>query len=72
LALVNWIFNRRVLLKWLGITEYPFSTARIIVRTIMIQLAIGSDVATGLIAPTCQMPNGEAYVGGMKLTFQRP
>jgi hypothetical protein len=41
------------------------------VRTIMIQLAMGSDVATGLIAPTCQMPNGETYVGGMKLTFQR-
>jgi hypothetical protein len=38
----------------------------------MIQLAIGSDVATGLIAPTGQMPNGETYLGGMKLTFQRP
>ena len=37
-----------------------------------IQLAIESDVATGLIAPTCQMPNGETYVGGMKLSFQRP
>ena len=36
-----------------------------------IQLAIGSDVITGLIAPTCQMPNGETYTGGMKLTFQR-
>jgi hypothetical protein len=37
-----------------------------------IQLAIGSDVVTGLIVPTCQMPNGETYTGGMKLTFQRP
>ena len=37
-----------------------------------IQLAIGSDVATGLIIPTCQMPNGETYTGGMKLTVQRP
>ena len=37
-----------------------------------IQLAVGSDVVTGLIVPTCQMPNGETYTGGMKLTFQRP
>jgi len=37
-----------------------------------IQLAIGSDVATGLIAPTCQAPDGQAFTGGMKLTFQRP
>lgn len=37
-----------------------------------IQLAVGSDVLTGLIAPTCQMPNGETFTGGMKLTFQRP
>jgi|APDOM4702015248_1054824.scaffolds.fasta_scaffold124467_2 hypothetical protein len=37
-----------------------------------IQLAIGSDVVTELIVPTYQMPNGETYTGGMKLTFQRP
>lgn len=37
-----------------------------------IQLAIGSDVATGLVAPTCQASNGQTFTGGMKLTFQRP
>jgi hypothetical protein len=37
-----------------------------------IQLAVGSDVATGLVAPTCQASNGETFTGGMKLTFQRP
>jgi hypothetical protein len=37
-----------------------------------VQLASGSDIATGLIAPTCQDPAGESYTGGIKLTFQRP
>lgn len=37
-----------------------------------IQLASGSDLAAGLIAPTCQDPGGEGYTGGIKLTFQRP
>ncbi|NJC95874.1 MAG: hypothetical protein C3F07_12175 [Anaerolineales bacterium] len=37
-----------------------------------IQLGPGSDIATNLIAPTCQMPNGETYLGGFKLTFQQP
>ena len=37
-----------------------------------VQLAIGSDVATGLIAPTCKASNGQTFTGGMKLTFQRP
>ena len=37
-----------------------------------IQLAIRSDVVTGLIAPTCQMPNGETYVVGMKPPFNDP
>jgi len=37
-----------------------------------VQLAAGSDIATGLIAPTCQTPNGENFHGGMKLTFQQP
>ena len=37
-----------------------------------LQLAAGSDIATGLVAPTCQNPGGENYFGGIKLTFQRP
>jgi hypothetical protein len=37
-----------------------------------VQLAAGGDIATGLIAPTCQDPAGESYTGGIKLTFQRP
>lgn len=37
-----------------------------------VQLAAGSEIATGLIPPTCQMPSGEFYLGGYKLTFQQP
>lgn len=37
-----------------------------------VQLAAGSEIATGLIPPTCQMPSGESYLGGYKLTFQQP
>lgn len=37
-----------------------------------VRLAAGSDVATGLIAPTCQTASGEAFLGGLKLTFQQP
>jgi hypothetical protein len=37
-----------------------------------VQLASGSDIATGLIAPTCQSPSGESFFGGIKLTFQQP
>lgn len=37
-----------------------------------VQLGAGSDVAAGLTAPTCQAPNGESYLGGIKLTFQQP
>jgi hypothetical protein len=37
-----------------------------------LRLAIGSDIATGLIAPTCQTSSGEAFLGGIKLTFQQP
>ena len=37
-----------------------------------IQLELGSDIATGLIAPTCQSSNGETFTGGFKLTFQQP
>jgi len=37
-----------------------------------VQLARGSDVAVGITAPTCQTPAGEAFFGGIKLTFQQP
>ena len=37
-----------------------------------VQLAVGSDVAAGLVAPTCQTANGENFFGGYKLTFQQP
>lgn len=37
-----------------------------------VQLAAGSDIATGLTAPTCQPSSGETFYGGIKLTFQQP
>lgn len=37
-----------------------------------VQLVSGSDIAAGLIAPTCQDPGGESYTGGLRLTFQQP
>jgi hypothetical protein len=37
-----------------------------------LQLATGSDIAAGLVAPTCQNPAGENYSGSLKLTFQQP
>lgn len=37
-----------------------------------VQLAAGSDIATGLVAPACQSESGEAFNGGFKLTYQRP
>lgn len=37
-----------------------------------VQIASGSDIATGLTPPTCQAPNGESFFGGIKLTFQQP
>jgi hypothetical protein len=40
--------------------------------TYTVQLAQGSDVALGITTPTCQSPNGEPFVGGVKLTFQQP
>lgn len=40
--------------------------------TYTVQLVRGSDVALGIIAPTCQSPDGEAYAGSIKLTFQQP
>ncbi len=40
--------------------------------TYTIQLASGSDVATGINAPTCQASDGTTFLGGIKLTFQQP
>jgi hypothetical protein len=37
-----------------------------------VQLARGSDIAQGIMAPACQTSNGEAFFGSMKLTFQQP
>ena len=37
-----------------------------------LQLVAGSEIVEGLIAPTCQTPSGEAFLGGIKLTFQQP
>jgi len=37
-----------------------------------VQLAAGSDIATGLTAPTCQASDGGTFYGGLKLTFQQP
>ena len=40
--------------------------------TYTVRLAAGSDIATGLTAPACQTPTGEAFFGSLKLTFQQP
>ena len=40
--------------------------------TYTLQLRSGSDIASGLTTPTCQTPSGEAFSGGIKLTFQEP
>jgi hypothetical protein len=40
--------------------------------TYTVQLARGSNVALGIIAPTCQTASGENFLGGIKLTFQQP
>jgi hypothetical protein len=37
-----------------------------------VQLAAGSEIASGLVAPACQAENGEPFSGGFKLTFQQP
>ena len=37
-----------------------------------VQLALGSEIATNLVPPTCETPSGETYLGGYKLTFQQP
>jgi len=40
--------------------------------TYTLRLAVGSDIASGLAAPTCQTPTGESFLGSIKLTFQQP
>jgi hypothetical protein len=40
--------------------------------TYTVQLAIGSDIATGISIPTCQSSDGQPFSGGTKLTFQQP
>lgn len=40
--------------------------------TYTIQIASGSDVATGITAPSCQASDGTTFSGGIKLTFQQP
>ena len=37
-----------------------------------VRLAAGSDIASGLTAPTCQTLTGESFQGGIKLTFEQP
>jgi hypothetical protein len=37
-----------------------------------VQLALGSEIATDLVPPTCRTSSGETYLGGFKLTFQQP
>jgi hypothetical protein len=37
-----------------------------------LRLAAGSDIVDDLVAPTCQSPSGETFLGGIKLTFQQP
>jgi hypothetical protein len=40
--------------------------------TYTVQLAGGSDMARGIAVPACQSPDGDAFPGGIKLTFQQP
>ena len=40
--------------------------------TYTVQLAVGSDVATNVTAPSCQASSGETFRGGIKLTYQQP
>lgn len=37
-----------------------------------VQLAPGSEIASGLVPPACRTSSGETYLGGFKLTFQQP
>ena len=40
--------------------------------TYTVQLALGSDIATGISIPTCQTAEAGTFSGGIKLTFQQP
>ena len=40
--------------------------------TYTVQLGRGSDIALGIVAPTCQSPDGQSFLGSIKLTFQQP
>jgi hypothetical protein len=40
--------------------------------TYSVQLELGSEIATNLTSPACRAPGGEAFNGGLKLTFQQP
>lgn len=37
-----------------------------------VQLAMGSEIATNLVPPSCRTSSGDTYLGGFKLTFQQP
>ena len=37
-----------------------------------VQLGVGSDIASGLTASTCQSSDGDTFLGGVKLTFKQP
>jgi len=37
-----------------------------------VQLGLGSEVALNITPHSCQLPDGESYKGGYKLTFQQP
>lgn len=41
-------------------------------RSYTVQLARGSQVARNLRPPTCRDPEGQTFMGGIKLTFQQP
>jgi hypothetical protein len=51
-----------------GYADYNMSPG----LTYTVRLAAGSDIASGLTAPTCQTPTGESFQGGIKLTFEQP
>ena len=51
-----------------GYADYVMTTD----ITYTLQLRSGSDIASGLTTPTCQTPRGEAFFGGIKLTFEEP
>lgn len=40
--------------------------------TYTLRLGMGSDIATGLAAPSCETNGGASFAGSIKLTFQQP